>query len=237
MLRSRYAYAAVFFCLGAAVLVTIANNVHWIWTMLLFWLAADFWLVALAYVLRWNTIFGKTAAGSIRVSRAAMMMPYLALTWVVWHLHHWVLREPIWNEVGAGLFVGRRCRLRQLPPGTSTVVDFTAEFTGDKASRLALKWLSVPVLDGCAPDSTGYEAAFNFLDAPLPLGVYLCCANGHGRSATFACALLLKLRVARTEEEAIAIVCRGRPGASLNREQARSLIAFRGCQVRAGRSA
>jgi hypothetical protein len=135
MLRSRYAYAVAFSCLGAVVLAAIARNADWIWTVLLSWLAADFWLVALAYVLRWNTIFGKTAAGSIRMSRAVMMMPYLAMTWVVWRLQHWLVREPIWNEVREGLFVGRRCRLRQLPPGTSTVVDFTAEFMGDKASR------------------------------------------------------------------------------------------------------
>jgi hypothetical protein len=204
-----------------------ASASHWIWTAFLSWLSLDLWLVAFAYVLRWNTVFGKTAAGSMRIGRVALMIPYLALTWVVWRLQHWLARDPIWNEISSRIFVGRRCRFGQLPPDASTVIDFTAEFPGDKQSRIALKWLTIPVLDGCALDSASYEKGFKFLDGPRPTGIYLCCANGHGRSATFACALLLKLGLAATKEEALAIVSQRRPGASLNREQGRSLSQFR----------
>jgi hypothetical protein len=226
-LRSRYAYAAAFLTLGALLFSTSRNSTNWILMVALCWMSLDLWLVGLAYVLRWNTVFGKTAAGSMDTARAALMMPYLALTWGVWRLQHWLARDPIWNEISSGIFVGRRCHLGQLPSDTSTVIDFTAEFPGDKQSRIALKWLSIPVLDGCAPDSTSYEKTFKFLDGPRPTGIYLCCANGHGRSATFACALLLKLGLAATEDEAIAIVSQRRPGASLNREQRRSVSQFK----------
>lgn len=208
-------------------LIPVATNANWIFAVLLSWLSLDLGLVGLAYLWRWNTIFGKTAAGSLRMGRATLMLPYLALTWIVWRVHHWVARGPIWNEVSSGVFVGRRCRLRQLPPEASTVIDFTAEFAGDKESRVKLNWLSIPVLDGCAPDSASFEQGFNFRDGTRRSGIYLCCANGHGRSATFACALLLKTRVAQTEDEAIAIVSQRRPGASLNPEQRRSLSEFR----------
>jgi protein-tyrosine phosphatase len=81
----------------------------------------------------------------------------------------------------------------------------------------------VPVLDGCAPNATDYETAFAFVGELRDSALYICCANGHGRSVTFACALLMKLGIAATAEDAVTMITERRQRASLNREQLRSL--------------
>jgi hypothetical protein len=228
-LRSRYLYAGVFLCLAAAIVVIECTNTLGWWSLPLFWLSLDLVGVGLAYLVNWKTIFGKMAAGSLGIGHVVVMLPYLAFAWSVWHLHNWIRAEPIWDSVAPGLFVGRRCRFDQLPSGIAKVLDFTAEFPGDRQTRRTLSWRSVPVLDGCAPDSTDYQAAFAFVGESGDSALYICCANGHGRSATFACALMMKLGITRTAEDAVAMVTERRHGASLNREQLRSL---RRCAVR-----
>jgi hypothetical protein len=192
-------------------------------TILPVWFSVDLWVVGLAYLVNWKTVFGKTPDGSLRIGHRIVMLPYLAFCWTVWHLQNLLSAEPIWNEVAPGFIVGRRCRFSQLPPGTSKVIDFTAEFAGDKATRRAVQWLIIPVLDGCAPDLKDYQTGFAFLGEPGESAIYLCCANGHGRSATFACALLMKLAKAPTPQAAVETVVSGRRRASLNGEQLRSL--------------
>jgi hypothetical protein len=222
-LRSRYFFAAVFFCLAAALTLIATRTDLGVWSLPLSWLSFDLGGVALAYLVNWKTVFGKTAAGSLRLGHVLVMLPYLALTWGVWHLQIWISKEPISNEIAPGLFVGRRCRLAQMPSGTSKVIDFTAEFSGEGAARRTVQWLSIPILDGCGPDLDDYRAGFAFVGDPGDSKIYMHCANGHGRSVTFACALLVKLGIASTLEDAIAMVLGRRARASLNQEQRKSL--------------
>jgi hypothetical protein len=134
-LRSRYLFAAVFLLLATALVVIGCTNPFGYWTLLLFWFAFDLSGVGVAYLVNWKAVFGKTAAGSLRIGHLGVMLPYLVLTWSVWHLHNWICAEPIWDQVGPGLFVGRRCRFDQLPSGIAKVLDFTAEFPGDRQTR------------------------------------------------------------------------------------------------------
>ncbi len=220
-LGSRYVFAATFWGLGTVLLVTRRES--WVWTAALTWLSVDLWLVGLAYLLNWTRIFGKTARGSLQASHVVLMLPYLFVTWGVWHFQNLLSREPIWAQIAPDLFVGRKCRSDQMPPQIVGVIDFTAEFPGDKSARRTLQWLSIPVLDGCAPISADYRNALSFLNDLGQGAVYLCCANGHGRSVTGACVLLVKRGEAATLDEALGKVSERRPRASLNREQRQSL--------------
>src|SRR5262249_24044909 len=145
-----------------------------------------------------------------------LLLPYLAFTWIVWRLQTALQREPIWNQIAPKIFAGRRCRCEQLPPGVARVIDFTAEFPGNLRGARAVRWLSIPVLDGCAPSPADCRLGFAFRDEDPESAVYVCCANGHGRSMTLVCALLMKLGVAEAPDEAIAFVSKCRPKASLN---------------------
>jgi hypothetical protein len=221
--RSRYVFAGVFFC-SAAMLIELAREGGLRYSaIVLAWFSFDLVVVGLAYLSNWKTVFGKTATGSLRIAPLVLMLPYLAVCWAVWHLQNLLSTEPIWNEVAPGIFVGRRCRLEEMPPGISKVIDFTAEFPGDRAARRTVQWLSIPVLDGCAPEPEQYQSGFAFLGEPQTSATYLYCANGHGRSATFSCALLRKRGIAATPGDAVVMVVQRRHGASLNGEQLRSL--------------
>jgi hypothetical protein len=160
--RSRYFFAGVFRALSAALVAVGSTHEFGWWSLLLYWLSLDLVGMGLAYLVNWKAVFGKTAAGSLRIGQLVVMLPYLAFTWSVWRLQYAMSAEPIWDPVAPGLFVGRRCRFDQLPAGIAKVLDFTAEFPGDRQTRRTLSWRSVPVLDGCAPDSTDYQAAFSF---------------------------------------------------------------------------
>jgi hypothetical protein len=223
ILRSRYVYAAVFIALGGLLVKAARDSANLALSIPILWLALDLFLLSVAYLAGWWTLFGKTSDGSMRPLRLVLMAPYLALLWTIWGIQERLSGGPAWNQIVPGIFVGRRCRFEQLPPGTSHVLDFTAEFPGDKKARRTVKWLSIPVLDGCAPKPADYQKGFTFLDGSPESIVYVCCAKGRGRSATFASALLLKKGIAHTPEVAIATVETQRYRASLNNGQIKSL--------------
>jgi len=187
------------------------------------WLALDLFLLGTAYLARWWTLFGKMSDGSMGAARVVLMAPYLALLWTIWGIQLRLSGGPPWNQIVPGVFVGCRCRFEQLPPGITHVLDFTAEFPGHTKTRRLVKWLSVPVLDGCAPKPADYQKGFAFLDGLPESIVFVCCAKGRGRSATFASALLLKKGIAHTPEEAIETVETRRYRASLNNGQIQSV--------------
>jgi hypothetical protein len=222
-LRSRYVYAAVFILLGALLVKAASDSENLPLSAPLLWLALDLFLLSVAYLVGWWTLFGKTSDGSMRVARVVLMAPYLGLLWTIWAIQAGLSDGPAWNQIVPGIFVGRRCPFGKLPPGTSHVIDFTAEVPGDKKSRRTVKWLSIPVLDGCAPKPADYQKGFAFTDNFPESIVYVCCAKGHGRSATFAAALLLKKGIAHTTKEAIETVETRRHRASLNNGQIKSL--------------
>jgi hypothetical protein len=223
ILRSRYVYAAVFVLLGALLVNVARESGKFALSIPILWLGLDLFLLGVAYLAGWWRLFGKTSDGSMRAFQLVVMAPYLALLWTIWGIQERLSGGPAWNQIVPGIFVGRRCPFEQLPPGTSHVLDFTAEFPGDKKSRNTLKWLSIPVLDGCAPKPADYQKGFTFLDGSPESIVYVCCAKGRGRSATFASALLLKKGIAHTPEVAIATVETQRYRASLNNGQIKSL--------------
>jgi hypothetical protein len=216
-------YAAVFVLLGALLVNVARGSANLAMSAPILWLALDLFLLGVAYLAGWWTLFGKTNNGSMRAAGVVLMAPYLALLWTIWGIQERLSGGPAWNQIVPGIFVGRRCSFEQLPPGTSHVLDFTAEFPGDKKARCTVKWLSIPVLDGCAPKPADYQKGFAFLDGSPESIVYVCCAKGRGRSATFASALLLKKGIAHTPDVAIATVETQRYRASLNNGQIKSV--------------
>jgi protein-tyrosine phosphatase len=218
-LRGRYAFATCFFCLGLILIRTAANLSNAVAASLAAWLSFDLFVLAAVYIFQMPTVFGKTRRGSMRPIPAILMMPFLLTAWTVWWLQKSLLREPPWHEVAPGTFVGRRCRPAEFPPNTSTVIDCTAEFPTNRAARRSLRWLSIPVLDGCAPTWKDCLAACDFVEEAANSAVFVYCANGHGRSVTVAAVLLIRRGLSRTPQAAVEAITRCRPKASLNVEQ------------------
>ena len=171
----------------------IAWSAVWLWPAIV---VAAAWVV---YVTSSPLAFGKRADGSIAPLAYVVWAPLFAYQWVVLVLGRRITNEPIASEVSPGLWVGRRPRARDLPPGTALVIDLCAEFPVAPGVRQTGTYLSIPTLDTRAPTPAQIRVA---VDAALAASgpVFVHCAHGHGRSATVAAAVLVRRGMATLDD-------------------------------------
>jgi protein-tyrosine phosphatase len=142
-----------------------------------------------------------------------VLFPFLAFTWLTWHLARIVSREPMMHALTPNVRIGRRLLARELPADVDHVVDLTAEFREVARAR---GYTGLPILDASVPDRDELRRA---LDAvPKTGSVYVHCAQGHGRTALFASCLLIA-REGLDADIAIARVLAVRPLARMKAAQ------------------
>ncbi len=193
------------------------------WRLALLWPAASFALVALGYLGLGPRVFGKRPDGTLSPAAAVVLLPYLAMTAIVWRLTRLMIRKPAMHELVPGFWIGRRLLPRELPPDTDVVVDLTAEFAEPRGVRSVGSYISVPMLDAAAGKVGQVVELARRLAAMQGKQVFLHCAQGHGRTGLVAAAYLLAAGKCRDAREAIAFTQSIRPGVRLNREQRRVL--------------
>ncbi len=150
------------------------------------------WL-GLTYVFWRNrpALLGKRADGTLSRLPAMVFLPHLAASEAYFHLKRFVLkREPCWNEVAPGIYIGRRPLPRELPAGVRWIVDLTAELyePGELVRRRHYRYL--PTLNRWVPDGASFSRLTREL-ATVPEPIYVHCGSGLGRSATVVAALLI----------------------------------------------
>jgi hypothetical protein len=214
-------YAVVFLILAGLVLVFPFGLGGWAWVLV--WPAASLAAVAVAYAGVGPAVFGKRPAGTLRPANVVLLLPFLLLAWSVWHALRLVSRTPRWNEVSPGLFIGRRALPGGLPEGTALVIDLTAEFAEPRGVRTAAMYRSLPMLDAAGPTDAARFREVVAEAAGFGGVVFVHCANGHGRSATFAAAVLLARGLASDVRSAVALVRAARPPARPGRAQLAAL--------------
>lgn len=98
-------------------------------------------------------------------------------------------------------------------------MDLTSEFSEPAAMRSG-DYFCLPILDASIPS---LEEFLNGIErvASHPGPIYVHCAEGHGRTALFAAALLIRWSEAENSEQAMARLSAARPLVRLNSEQAR----------------
>jgi len=217
--RRRLTYATCFTVLGLVLLGAATTFDGGAAAFVSAWCAVCLLILAVAYFRTWPRVFGKTDAGRLRPARAVIMAPYIVLSAIVWRLQNLFLDQRPWSQITANLFVGRRCRAAMLPPGTTLVIDVTAEFLTPRSIRESVSFLCSPTLDGCAPTLEQCRAAFESVSWDSHPVVYVCCANGAGRSVTFVAMFLGWLGGAESAEEAIALICQARREAGPGTDQ------------------
>ena len=202
------------------------------WWLLLLWPAGSFLFVAAAYAFRRPRLLGKRADGRLAPHALVPLAPFTALSWVIWQTHRLLRGGPAADEIAPGVWLGRRAGLRELPPGTKTVVDFTAEFWEPAAVRGVARYVCFPTLDATASDDASFDAALDCV-ASADRPVYIHCAQGFGRAAALAAALLVRLGAAPDAAGAIAMLKAIRPGVRLTGRQ-RDLVcrACRNSEIR-----
>jgi len=190
---------------------------------LLVWPAVSVAVVGLGYLGLGPGIFGKRPDGSLRAPHFALLLPYHAVAWLRMNADGWLRREPPWHEVAPGLFLGRQVPARALPPATRIVVDLTAELPAPAGLADGREYHCLPALDTSVPRYEEFAALARRI-AGEPAAVYVHCAAGRGRSATFAAAVLLARGLAQSPAEAESRLRAARPGVRLHAAQ-RALLA------------
>jgi protein-tyrosine phosphatase len=214
-------YAVIFMLLCAGLIYVAFRVGGWGW--LVAWPASSALLVAAGYGGWGARVFGKRRDGAFAAWAWVVHLPYLLITSIVWHLMRLFSRENVADEVAPGVWVGRRPLLRELPKNVVRVVDLTAEFWPAAGIRKRFAYVCYPTLDAhvCA-DEAFAEAVRETIPVAGP--IYIHCAQGHGRSAALAAALLIAHGAARDVEEAEKKLCAARPGVCMERVQ-RDLVA------------
>ncbi len=204
------------FSAAAVVLTTFAMG-RGGWFYILLWPAFSVMLVAFGYFHFGPRVFGKSKNGLLSPTRQLLLLPYLMLQSAVWHANRLITKEPAFDQLIAGIVIGRRLLSHERPVGIDHVIDLTCEFTEPRAMR-SKSYHSFAVLDACAPSVDQLQTWITCV-ATLPGTVYIHCAQGHGRTGVFAAALLLHIGHSRTPTAAVQFIRSKRPRVHLNRHQ------------------
>lgn len=207
--------------LGLALLACAAalGGIAW----LLAWPAVAVITVGLGYLGLGPGVFGKRPDGTLDLARFALLFPYHVVAWLRVQWDALLLREDPWNLVAPGLYLGRMVsRESDLPAGVRVIVDLTSELAIPGSVRAGRRYHCLPTLDTSVPQAAPFGALARALrDEPGP--IYVHCAAGHGRSATFAAALLIARGLAPDVDRAEAMLKEKRPRVHLHRGQ-RALV-------------
>lgn len=215
-------YAIVF---GFIAVVLFAMAIIWGgWFYGLLWPASSLAIVASGYLLFGAAVFRKSRQGELSLVRTLLLLPYLVSLWSVWNIVRVVQREPAIDQLTERIFIGRRLLSEDLPDYIDHVIDLTCEFSEPKALRQR-SYSSYPILDAAAPTIVQL-CEWSYAASKLPGNIYIHCAQGSGRTGMFAGAILLRLGVCSSAEEAIAFIQSKRPSVRLSKGQRNVLQRF-----------
>jgi protein-tyrosine phosphatase len=204
----------------AAALVGLAI---WFRLWILLWPAAVLLAVAIVYLVGAPRALGKRSDGTLAWWAWLAWAPLFGYMRLLHELARSLTDEPVANEVAPGVWVGRRPRRHELPPGIAIVVDLCAELPAGPGVAEGRRYLAIPTLDATSPTP---EQIARAVDAMLAAGgsAFVHCAFGHGRSATVAAALLIRRGDATLDDVEHLLQAR-RPRIGLNAQQRRALAA------------
>jgi protein-tyrosine phosphatase len=188
---------------------------------ILLWPAGVWAAVAVVYVIPAPRALGKRPDGTLAWWAWLAWAPLFGYMRLLHELARSATREPVADEVAPGIWVGRRPRAHELPPGIAIVVDLCAEMPELARVVAGRRYLSIPTLDAMSPPPAQIADA---VDAVLAAGgaAFIHCAFGHGRSATVAAAVLVRRGEATLGDVEAKLRAR-RPRIGLNRLQRRAL--------------
>jgi protein-tyrosine phosphatase len=202
----------------AAALIALAL---WAGVWILLWPAAVLLGVAIVYLAQAPLALGKRPDGTLAWWSWLAWAPILGYMRLLHELARSYTDEPVANEVAAGVWVGRRPRANELPPGIAIVVDLCAELPEAPEVASGRGYLAIPTLDAMSPPPAEIARAVDaMLAARGPAFIH--CAFGHGRSATVAAALLVR-RGEATLDDVERKLRAHRPRIGLNAHQRRAL--------------
>ncbi|XP_077230372.1 uncharacterized protein LOC143863550 [Tasmannia lanceolata] len=183
-------------------------------------------------------LLGKSSDGSFPLWSMVIFGPFLAFIRVFSALRRLLSREPRYNEVCEGVYVGGwPSSSAEVPPGEPAIIDCTCELPrSSDLSRNA--YLCIPTWDTRAPQPSEIESAVRWASRHRShkKPVYIHCAYGHGRSVAVMCALLAALGVAEDWKDAEKIIRERRPCIRMNDLHRKSLEEWSRCRLSSKRN-
>lgn len=190
---------------------------------LLLWPGVSYLLAGAAYGGMGGRVFGKQADGTMSATRLILLFPYIGLAWCVWAVGRVLTTEGASHEIAPGLWIGRRPECRELPANVGLIVDLTCELWEPARVRRACDYVCVPTLDGSFPSA--HEVGTIVDKFRKFHGVALIhCAQGHGRSAALAAAVLVARGGVPDIDEALRQIKAIRPGVRVAPEQRQAVM-------------
>ena len=198
--------------------------------ILIFSLALSSGMLGLAYVMSRVSLLGKKTEGDLLFSRYLVFWPYHLVSYLSLFIAR-LTRVAPFQEIVPGLFLGGRLlsweEKRSEPLANASVLDLTSEFCEVRFLRKSRSYLCLPLLDGTAPKQEELETGVRFITEQLQKGpVYVHCAMGHGRGATFAIAYLVASGKMPDLQQALQFVQSKRPGVKIRPGQMNALRNF-----------
>ncbi|KAF3780502.1 Uncharacterized protein EJ110_NYTH36361 [Nymphaea thermarum] len=178
-------------------------------------------------------LFAKSSDGRFPLWSLIIFGPYLVFIRIFVYLRRLKRREPLYNEIFEGVYVGGwPSSFDSVPPGELAILDCTCELP---RSSLFSKnaYMCIPTWDTRAPRPSEIELAVRWAcrKRAQNKSIYIHCAFGHGRSVCVLCALLVALGVADNCKEAEKIVRKRRPSICLNSLHHGSLEEWSRCRI------
>ena len=201
-------YALIFFIFGISSIIFGYNLI--IFRLLFFWAGVSFIILGAAYGCLGAKVFGKKSNGTLNKWCLFLLLPYLLLTWIIWHIQRLISQEDCCNEIAPGIWLGRRAFVDELPDRISLIIDLTAEFPEPPNVISGKTYICIPTLDTSVPEQHVFEKLIHTI-CSWQGNVYIHCALGHGRSATVAAGVLLAKGLVENFNQAEKVLLTARP--------------------------
>ena len=217
-------FGVIFSALGAALIYAGATTNSPLATALFIYASLSCLALGLAYFRNRPQLLMKRADGRLHWLSCFLFAPYHLNNHLFLEVFRRTSRKPRWTEIVPGLWLGGRLRpgdeSRLAGANLASVLDVTVEFAETPWLRRLSGYRCIPLLDTTAPTPDELREGVAFLAEQLARSpVYVHCAFGHSRSATFVLGHLLASGQCRTVDEAIAFVQSKRPRVRLSPPQ------------------
>jgi protein-tyrosine phosphatase len=212
---------ALYFFLLFLVCLFLAVTARGAWqTGMLGSCAVTSYCLCLAYAIRRPGVLLKRPDGGLGAFSYLLYWPYHLLNVLLLQAVRRWGRGNAFDTIDDGVYLGRRLVAAEEPIlevlDIHAVLDLTCEFAEPAGLRSRGAYLCIPLLDTMAPSSDELRRGAVWIGEQRAAGpVYIHCALGHGRSATFVAAWLLLSGRAASVEEALLRIRTARPGVGL----------------------
>ena len=202
-----------FFCLFSVTTYQVLSQKQYY----LFWPALNFAVFTGAYLFNQASWILNKKNATFSKLLLLINLPWLLLTWIIFRIQITLSKEDFMNQIAdTNIWISSKPTNTNQLEGFDLIIDLTAEFLPLKTT---VKTLHLANLDGMP------LSHFETLERVKKNSkVLIHCANGHGRSSSFATILLRELKYCQSTEEGLEMIKASRPMAKPNRPQRKWLL-------------